>query len=84
MQWKTKSVLAITIKDYRDAMGLSDKQYSLFSTMRRRIIEPSIKEINERTDWHVEFKSVRKGRKINSLAFTFAKEDQLDMFNIDD
>jgi plasmid replication initiation protein len=81
MQWKTKSVLAITIKDYRDAMGLSDKQYALFNNLRRRVIEPSIKEINHKTDWHVEFKSVRKGLKINSLAFTFAKEDQLDMFN---
>ena len=51
-------------------MGVPDEAYKgSIENFRRRVIESSIKDINEKTAYKVEYKKVKEGRKI--VAFKF-------------
>jgi len=43
---------------------MCEKNYSLMADFKKRVIEPAIKEINEKTDITVDFTYVSEGRKI--------------------
>jgi plasmid replication initiation protein len=54
-------------------LGLNDKDYPLFGNLKDRVINPAIKEINEKTDLKVEnIQYGKTGRKITNLTFTIA------------
>ena len=55
-----KLLLAENYKDYRD--------------FRRRVLEPSIKEINDYTDLTVSFTTIKKGKNIKGLVFSIDKK----------
>lgn len=44
--------------------------YPRYADFKRRVIEPSIAEINSKTDMHVSYEPIKKGNKIISLKFT--------------
>ena len=79
MQWKSTGMRAMTVDEYRELMGLEKGQYRLFADLRRRTIDPAIKEINEKTTWHCELDYKRRGKSIQSLLFTFKLEDQMSL-----
>lgn len=59
----------ININVFRFMMGLSNETYSRFKDFSLRIIKPSIKEINEKSDLDVEVEFKREKRKIVALKF---------------
>lgn len=59
----------ISIEDFRELMGVENK-YSDFAQLKRRVINPAIKEINEKTDLYVSYKITQKfGMKVEWLKF---------------
>lgn len=50
------------------------KKYKRFFDLKKRILIPSINEINQTTDIKVEWDSVKKGVRIVGLLFVFAKD----------
>jgi plasmid replication initiation protein len=63
----------ISIEGLRKLFEL-EGQYKRFFDFKRRIILPSILEINETTDIKVEWDTVKKGSLISGLIFVFEKE----------
>lgn len=49
--------------------------YKDFKGFRRRVIEPSIKEISSFTDLEITYKPVKDGRKVTSIEFVIRRKD---------
>ena len=84
MQFKGTGVRHIAIKDLRNVFKIERSQYATFKDFRVKVLDPSLKEINEKTDWVVAYEVKKNGRKVNSLSFTFKQDDQQDIFKAAD
>lgn len=72
-QYRTVKKREITIKDLRFMLNIGDK-YPLFFDFKKRVIEPSIKEINEKTPMQVSYDLVKKGKTVVSILFKFKEK----------
>lgn len=59
----------IKIPDLKLFLGLDENGYHMYSDFKRKVIVPSMKEINEKTDISFDFKEIKEGRKVVSLRF---------------
>ena len=83
----------IPMETFRELMGLEKDEYPVFKVLNRDVIKPSIKEINELTNFSVEVETKRTGRKISDLKFKISRLKELPiveptqetfLFDIDD
>ena len=83
----------IPIETFRELMGLEKDEYPVFKVLNRDVIKPSIKEINELTNFSVEVETKRTGRKISDLKFKISRLKEMPiveptqetfLFDIDD
>lgn len=74
--WQDKGRFEITIEDFHTAMETTEKQRANFNNIRRRMIEPAIKELREKDHWLIQWEPVKTGRRVSSLRFTFMKDPQ--------
>ena len=65
----------IPLEQFKQRLELVD-QYPRFFDLKRRVIQPAVNEINAYTDLEVKWDTVRKGRKVMSLMFTFNETKQ--------
>jgi len=56
------------------------KSYQAFGEMRRKVLEPSIKELSKNSGYHVEYTALKAGRKVKRLVFDFYPQKQMDFF----
>ena len=63
------------LEDFRNIFELKEK-YKVFSNLRVRMIEPSLCEINEKTDLTVSFIPLTKGKKIVGLRFEISGQSK--------
>src|SRR5690554_6079738 len=66
-----------TIEDFATAMDATEKQRANFNNIRRRIIEPAVKELQEKDAWKIEWEPIKAGRRVAKVRFTFRKDEQL-------
>jgi len=66
----------ITIEDFCTSMEATDKQRMNFAAIRRKIIEPAVKELREKDNWLIEWRPVNAGRKVTGLRFSFQRNPQ--------
>lgn len=67
-QFETIGQRRIYLDDLRNMLGLG-KKYPLYSNLRAKVLEPTVKEINEFTDIAVSYEEIKEGRKIAALHF---------------
>lgn len=77
MQFKKTGLLNISIDDFSKSLELSETYTKDFGAMRRKVIEPAVKEIREKDGLLVEWEAIKAGRKVKALKFTFPTEQQL-------
>ena len=70
LQFKRTGEREITLNKLREWFRI-EKKYKTFSNITKRIIKPSLKELNEKTTFKIEYEKIKKGRKVNSLLFIF-------------
>jgi len=68
MMWKKTGSLHIGIAQFREIMNV-DTKYTLFSELRKYVLEKAVKEINEKSNWLVTFSLIKKGRKVSRIDF---------------
>ena len=73
-----------TIEDFCASMEATEKQQSNFNNIKRRIIEPAIKELVSKDNWLIEWKPIKAGRKVTALRFIFKRNPQGDLFTPDE
>jgi plasmid replication initiation protein len=62
-----------TIEDFCASMEATEKQAADFAAVRRKIIEPAVKELTEKDGWLIQWQPVKAGRKVRAVRFTFMR-----------
>lgn len=73
MTQKDTGFKAITLEDFRHSMEIPESYR--YSDIKRRVIDNSLKELNDKGNFSIDFKEVKRGRSVHSLRFTFLKKD---------
>lgn len=66
--------LSISLEDFHHAMESPDSYKTTFGLLRKYMIEPAVKELTEKDHWMIDWKPIKKGRKVVRLEFWFRKE----------
>lgn len=69
--------LEVTIEDFAQSMDATEKQQENFANIRRKIIEPAVKELTTKDGWLIQWRPIKKGRKVSGLRFDFKRDEQL-------
>ena len=64
----------LELSEFRNRLGLVDNEYTAMSDFKKRVLEPSIKQINEHTDITVTYEQHKKGRIISGFSFKFKQK----------
>ena len=76
-RFRATGVAEYTIEDFAASMDATEKQKADFAAIRRKIIEPAVKELIEKDGWLIEWTPVKAGRRVAALRFTFSRPGQL-------
>ena len=79
MQYKKNGWYAESVENLKAIFGVEDS-YPLWYEFQRRVIKPSVKEINQETNYTVKYETKRSGRKISHVLFNYILKKQSDMF----
>jgi len=66
----------ISIDEFRKQIGVLDSEYKIISNFKLRVLEPSLKQINEQTDITVSYEQHKAGRTITGFSFRFKQKQQ--------
>jgi plasmid replication initiation protein len=77
IQWREiGKTPVLEINDFRFKLGIEDTEYKNMSDLKRRVIDPAIKQINEFTDIKAEYLQHKSGRTITGFEFKFKLKNQ--------
>ena len=76
MRFKDSGHAEYAIEDFCASMDATEKQRSDFNNIRRRIIEPAVKELQEKDGWLIQWHPIKAGRKVVGLRFDFMRNPQ--------
>jgi len=76
MQWEYTGMRIITLENLRFAFQIEKKSYPLYKDFRVRVLEPSLRELEEKTIWRIKYTPVKTGRQVTSLKFFFRQDKQ--------
>lgn len=77
-----KNSLNISIIELRELLGVENK-YNDFKVFNRDLLKPAIKEIEERFNMEVTFKTIKSGYSVTAIEFTF-KDNEPRQYNFND
>jgi len=66
----------IPIDEFCHAMEATEKQRGDFAAIRRKIIEPAVKELTEKDGWLIEWQPIKEGRRVAAIRFEFVRDPQ--------
>ena len=73
--WRTTGKTPIIeLADFRQKMGVLDAEYQRMYDLKKYVLEPSLKQINEHTDITATYEQHKKGRTITGFSFKFKQK----------
>ena len=66
----------IELSEFRAKLGIEDDEYKAMNHFKSRVLEPSIKQINQHTDITVNYEQHKRGRTITGFSFKFKHKQQ--------
>ncbi|MFT2112635.1 replication initiation protein [Marinomonas sp. 2405UD68-3] len=69
----TDNWLKITVEEFRIIFDLG-KKYDRFSYLNQRVLTPSVRELNRKSDWNITLTTEKQGRSIYMLCFAFSSK----------
>lgn len=76
MRFESSGWAEYTIEDFAASMDATAKMRENFNNIKRRIIEPAVKELTEKDDWLIDWRPIKKGRRVVCLRFEFKRNPQ--------
>ncbi len=77
IQWRSAGKTpTIELQDFRKKLGVLDNEYLRMAHLKERVLELSIKQINEHTDITVKYEQHKRGRSISGFSFTFKQKKE--------
>lgn len=64
------------VGEWRELLGVTSKTYDQYKDLNKKILAPSIKEINEVSNISVELVTKKAGRKVTHIGFTVTQKQQ--------
>ena len=72
MQWKsTNSIPVMALHELRNSLGVEENQYKLVADFKKRVLDIAVNQINETTDYKIEYEQHKEGRTITGFSFKF-------------
>ena len=68
----------IELGEFRNRVGVLDSEYHRIAHLKERVIEHSIKQINEHTDITASYEQHKKGRTITGFSFKFKQKKKIE------
>lgn len=56
----------------------SQESYKEFKEFKRAVLDPAVKEVNQKTDCHFEYEAVKRGRKVAEIKFIYHSDVQVE------
>jgi plasmid replication initiation protein len=78
--WKFTGMWHVLIDDFHQAMDTPPSAKENFGMLRRSVIEPAIREIQNTQNMTIDCEVLKTGRKVSSLKFTFEPNPQTSLF----
>lgn len=78
MRFNGTGIRNISLEDFRSSLGLEDK-YPLFKDLNKWVIKPSVDELNQRSDLIISYETIKSGRTVVGLSFSFKQNKQMKM-----
>lgn len=69
-KWQNLGKWENSVDVIREKLGAVTKSYSLYGNFKNKILLPAIEELNECTDLFINFKEIKKGRRVDRIEFT--------------
>jgi len=76
MRFQSTGWAEYTIEDFAEAMEATEKQRANFAAIRRKMIEPAIKELSDKDGWSIEWNPIKAGRRVVAIRFDFKRDNQ--------
>ena len=67
----------VALEEIRFRLGVAGK-YSRWQSVKERLLNPALKEINEHSDLHVTWTAERYGRRIDKIIFKICKKAEIE------
>ena len=75
--WRsTGKTPVISYEDLRKKLGVLDHEYKVKADFKKRVLDSSLKQINEHTDITVKHEQHKTGREITGFSFRFKQKQQ--------
>lgn len=74
--WQGSGRYCPTLEEFQQAMGASPAHRANFKDLRRRVIDPAVKELHDKNGVIVNWEPVKAGRKVVGLRFDFEPDPQ--------
>lgn len=77
LQYKTSGFYTILIEDLKFILDIEENHsYDNYFDFKKRVLTPSIKQINEKTSLNISLKEIKQGRKTIRLEFSIKKDEE--------
>lgn len=73
MRFESTGWARYTIEDFMVSMDATEKQKEDFAAIRRKMIEPAVKELQDKEGWVISWSTIKAGRKVKAVHFEFNK-----------
>lgn len=80
MRFESTGWAEYSIEDFSKSMEATEKQKANFNNIKRRIIEPAVKELTEKDGWLIQWEPIKAGRKVKAVRFKFERNPQTTIF----
>ena len=75
IQWRSAGKTPIIeLQEFRKKLGVLDNEYLRMAHLKERVLDLSVKQINEHTDILVKYEQHKRGRSISGFSFTFKQK----------
>jgi len=69
-KWQHLGRWEYPVDELKLKFGITEGKYNQYNHFKTRVLTKSIEEVNEKTDLHISFKEIKKGRRIDRIEFT--------------
>lgn len=71
-RFRSKGRAEYSVEDFRASME-APPSLTDFAQLKRRIIDPAVRELVEKDGWSIQWEPIKTGRKVSALRFTFTR-----------
>lgn len=68
-QYEKLKVREIELEPLREILGIGREQYQEYKNLKNRVLQPTKKELFEKSDLYFEFDEIKYGRRVGALRF---------------